>query len=233
MTFNWKLGAAALAVALAAPAAHADLIIGSGAFGPGTVIDFESASQYPVTSPTQVGGGTGYSVLFSTSGAPGSLGLPPLANWSLGDNGSWGTGRTFAGVDGDFEQDGSVVSMAFDFGAAGLFRVGGFLNFDPVYTYGDELITLPLPLNIAAYASDGTFLEDHELPIFTGPDSLDDGAFYGIARAQGDISRLVITGPYAVVDNLTFAPVPEPSTYAMLVAGLGLIGFFVQRSRRA
>jgi hypothetical protein len=233
MSSNWKLCAAALAVALAAPAAHADLVIGSAAFGPGTVIDFDSTNQYPVTSPTQVGGGTGYSVLFSTSGAPGSLGLPPLTNWSLGDNGSWGSGKTFAGVDGDFEQDGSVVSMTFDFGQSNLFRIGGFLNFDPGYTYGDPFFTLPLPLYIAAYSSDGSLLEEHELPIFTDPNSLDDGAFYGIARAQGDISRLVVSGPYAVVDNLTFAPVPEPSTYAMLLAGLGLLGFLARRSRRS
>jgi hypothetical protein len=171
--------------------------------------------------------------LFSTSGAPGSLGLPPFTNWELRDNGTWGTGRSFAGVDGDFEQDGSVASMTFDFGQTSMFKVGGFLNFDPGYSYGDEFLSLPLPLNIAAYASDGTFLEDHELPIFTGPDSLDDGAFYGIYRAQGDIARFVVTGPYAVIDNLTLAPVPEPSTYAMLIAGLGLIGLFARRARRS
>ena len=34
-----------------------------------------------------------------------------------------------------------------------------------------------------------------------------------------------------LLDNVAFsaAPVPEPSTYAMLLAGLGLVGFAVRR----
>ncbi len=32
-----------------------------------------------------------------------------------------------------------------------------------------------------------------------------------------------------VFDNMIFAPVPEPETYAMLLAGLGLLGFMARR----
>ena len=38
-------------------------------------------------------------------------------------------------------------------------------------------------------------------------------------------------GTYAQ-DQLYLAPVPEPETYAMLLAGLGLIGFVAKRRRR-
>jgi hypothetical protein len=34
-----------------------------------------------------------------------------------------------------------------------------------------------------------------------------------------------------LIDDLTLAPVPEPGTYAMLLAGLGLVGFMVRRRR--
>jgi hypothetical protein len=43
----------------------------------------------------------------------------------------------------------------------------------------------------------------------------------GYANAQG-------LGPYAITSQLT-TPVPEPETYAMLLAGLGLMGFVARR----
>ncbi len=38
---------------------------------------------------------------------------------------------------------------------------------------------------------------------------------------------------YVAVDNIVTSPVPEPETYAMLLAGLGLIGALVRRQTRA
>jgi hypothetical protein len=53
--------------------------------------------------------------------------------------------------------------------------------------------------------------------------------WYGVTRIE--ISD-VISGPgsnQTVIDNLTVMPVPEPEAYALLFAGLGLIGFMVRR----
>jgi hypothetical protein len=42
-----------------------------------------------------------------------------------------------------------------------------------------------------------------------------------------------IAGNHFAIDNLTFsAAVPEPETYAMLLAGLGMIGFVGRRRRK-
>jgi hypothetical protein len=43
------------------------------------------------------------------------------------------------------------------------------------------------------------------------------------------------TGPSidgALLDNLVYAPVPEPEAYAMLLAGLGLVGFIARRRKQ-
>ena len=47
---------------------------------------------------------------------------------------------------------------------------------------------------------------------------------------MADIRSISFKGNGVVVDNLTVAmPVPEPETYAMLLAGLGLIGMAARR----
>jgi hypothetical protein len=42
----------------------------------------------------------------------------------------------------------------------------------------------------------------------------------------------VWAGPNSTQDLGVFAPIPEPETYAMLLAGLGLMGFVARRRRR-
>ena len=41
------------------------------------------------------------------------------------------------------------------------------------------------------------------------------------------------TTPYQYLDNVSVAAVPEPETYAMMLAGLGLMGFMVHRKKTA
>lgn len=43
----------------------------------------------------------------------------------------------------------------------------------------------------------------------------------------------VWSGPNSTQDLAVFAPIPEPETYAMLLAGLGLMGFIARRRRAA
>lgn len=46
-------------------------------------------------------------------------------------------------------------------------------------------------------------------------------------HVEGDVGNLLKPAGYA--GNLSISPVPEPETYAMLLAGLGLIGFSARR----
>lgn len=57
--------------------------------------------------------------------------------------------------------------------------------------------------------------------------------------AFGNVDRLVITSSSAggnsfqwALDDFNYAPVPEPSTWAMLSLGFAAVGFLVQRRRR-
>jgi hypothetical protein len=231
--FLHTLRAAVGAAALAALPAQAALLFSPGEL-PVTAVPFSLTFDAPTGSNLVAPVSLGQGVTFSTSGAPGSLGPAPLGVWLLepdtgGGNGTWGGGKTFAGVDGAFS-GADVVSMTFSFDRP-VQGVGGFMNFDPTFTFGDPL-SLPLPLYIAALGADGRVLEDYELPVFT-PAGFNAGEFYGIGRDAADIAAFVISGPFATVDDLQVAAVPEPSTWAMLLAGLTLLGYSARRSRRA
>jgi hypothetical protein len=236
---KWSVWGVALAAGLSAAAAHAELLTSPAQVGSSLVIGFDAPAGAGLTGPVDVGAGTGFAVNFSTTGGTGSVGIAPLGVWELRDNGLWGfdaaTGgdKTFAAVDGDIGGDGSIASLVFDFAGLAVQKVGAFMNYDPGYVYGDPL-ALPLPLYIAAYGIDGNLLDgdSYELPVFT-PGEINGGAFYGIGRPTADIAKFVVVGPYAVVDDLTFsAPVPEPGTWAMLGAGVLVLGAMTRRRKR-
>lgn len=214
-------------VALAIAPVQAALITSPSDLANSVSFSFDDPAGSDLTNPVDLGNG----VTFSTTGGPGSIGEAPLGAWSLGSNGFWAGSKTFAGVDGDFDDTGEVASMIFDFGSSPVSGVGGFMNFDPDFTYGDPL-SLPLPLYIAAYDEQGNLIEGHELPIVT-TDGFNDGAFYGIATGSADIALFVISGPYAVVDDLMATAetleVSEPSTPALLLACIGLAGLLARR----
>jgi hypothetical protein len=59
------------------------------------------------------------------------------------------------------------------------------------------------------------------------------------ASVLSNVTRLHIDADWYVgpdnvrLDNVTISPVPEPETYAMMLAGLGLLGFMARRKRTA
>jgi hypothetical protein len=231
MKSNWKVWVAVLATAFSASAAQAALISSPGQLSPTFVIGFDTNTGSGITTPTEVGGGTGYSVSFTPAGGPGSVGLAPSGTWLLepaigAGNGTWGDGKTFAGVDGGVEP--IIASMTFTLNGFTAFAIGGFLNFDPTFTFG---LGSPLPLYIAALDANGDVIEDQELPIFT-PDGFNAGAFYGFRFDDPVIAAFYIEGPYAVIDDLAVQAVPEPSTYALLAAGLAMLAFMMRRNVR-
>jgi hypothetical protein len=67
--------------------------------------------------------------------------------------------------------------------------------------------------------------------------SSDAAATLFVRVLNGDIGNIINTGLYPLTINygggeLVLAPVPEPETYAMLLAGLGLLGFAARRRKQ-
>jgi hypothetical protein len=57
---------------------------------------------------------------------------------------------------------------------------------------------------------------------------------FGSPSTVDSLSAAPITFTFDIATNqLILAPVPEASTYAMLLAGLGAVGFFVRRRKAA
>lgn len=78
----------------------------------------------------------------------------------------------------------------------------------------------------------GDYVNGH--PLFDGGTKED--RFFGI-KGVGPIKRILIanTGGGIEIDHLQYGyanPVPEPETYAMLLAGLGLLGLTARRRKR-
>lgn len=73
-------------------------------------------------------------------------------------------------------------------------------------------------------------------PAYTNTFAVGGDAFYGFMSSAADIQSVVIGGGTNsftfAIDNFRFTtspPIPEPETYAMMMAGLGLLGFMARR----
>lgn len=224
------VAALALAGLLAPAVAQADLLIerptGMGAH---QVHTFDDSDTYDTGEGTrvQIGGAYGVDLGVTALNGPLTFGAPQGA-WGLGSNGEWTSAKTFVGVDsfGDMAT-GEVATLVFDFGGKGVKGVGARLNLNPDFLVGG----VPIPMYIAAYDRKGVLIEDHYVPVST-PGRIDRGTFYGIVNTRASIGSFHVSAPFAVVDDLKFtAPVPEPGTYALLLAGLGAVGWVARRRR--
>lgn len=149
----------------------------------------------------------------------------------LGINGSWGAGKSFLSFDtiGD-------MTLRIDFSGLktrafvadwSLYEEDGDHRLFTVTAFGIDGSSESFTLGAFAESLDGIDLEDNELR-----DSVNFSVTRGIRLRNADIAYITITGDGVVMDNFAYtAPVPEPESWAMLLAGLGLVGFTL-RSRR-
>ena len=172
-----------------------------------TLIDFNAYDGLLTTGPEALGGGVTFNGDAGTE-------LGAFIR-DLGDNGAWGAGKVFAA-------GGFVGELRFQFAHA-ISGAGGFVNH---FATGG----LPFAVAVTAYGLGGQVLETHTVPVDTGFDSFNEGLFVGIARASADIGALSFKGGGVVLDDFIHsAPVPEPGTTAMLLAGLGAVGLLMRR----
>ena len=201
-----KLAALALASAAALPA-HAALTNNAADIGNAIVVDFNDYDGFLTTGPETVAPG----VIFT--GDEGSE-LGAFIR-DLGSNGTWG-------ADTPFVAGGAIGELRFTFAelTAG---AGALLNHFAADFFSFSVV-------VSAYGDNNQIIETYTLAVSTGEASENEGLFLGITRDVADIRSISFKGNGVVVDNLAVAaPVPEPETYAMLLAGLGLIGMAARR----
>lgn len=200
---------------------HAGAVLFADAAGFGSVVeDFSSFDGLVTSGPQLLGGGITFgSDIVSTLGA---------FAVDLVQNGAWGPGQ-FAGL-GDLSPSPQsydyIGSMTFTFASA-TYGGGAFMN---LYQ-GDAA---PVSLLVEALGAGGTVLESYTVNIDTAFDSYNAGRFVGIGRATQDVLALRVSGDGIVLDDLRVAtqPIPEPSTYALMAVGLGLLGMAARRQQR-
>ncbi|PPD51839.1 MAG: hypothetical protein CTY10_09985 [Methylotenera sp.] len=212
-----------VALMAASSVAQAASIEASSATFAGTVIDFNNFDGYILP---QIDSGNLITSLDLGSGV--TLTTTPFSvvgqnAFSLEENGIWT-------VVGNTNRDGNFVSTAFESGngainfsfATAIQKVGIFANQSQALGENNSL-------QVLAYDINGNVLESFTVNIDTAWDGYDEGLFVGFERASADIYGFGISDGSFVVDNLTIAAVPEPETYAMFLAGLGLLGVATRR----
>jgi hypothetical protein len=200
-----KLAALALAFAAALPA-QAALTQNAGDIANAIMVDFNDYDGFLTTGPEMVAPG----VVF-TGDAGSELGAFIR---DLGSNGTWG-------ADTPFVAGGAIGELRFTFAdlTAG---AGAFVNHFAADVF-------PFSVVVSVYGDNNQILETHTLAIATDMFGYNEGEFVGITRDMADIRSISFKGNGVVLDNLAVAAIPEPETYAMLLAGLGLIGMAARR----
>jgi hypothetical protein len=213
MTFK-LIAAAALAAAAILPAQAALTTNAGDIAGPSILVDFESFDGLLTSGPVDVAPGI---VFTGDSGA--ELGANSR---DLGDNGVWGVGNLFAagGVAGE---------LRFTFSSGASSAAGAFVSH-----YAHAALPFPLVVEVSAYGDNNQIIETHSFSVAATALDYNAGQFLGITRASADIRSISFKGVGVVADDLLLtAPVPEPGTWAMLLAGLGAVGVLGRRRRRA
>ena len=169
--------------------------------------------------------GSGYSIDFQFNDG-GILGnnSATLSNFLLGGGSAAGSPTTFDGATG------SVLSNNVSFNNSG--------SFQELYEGFTAGSTLSFTVNLTNN-SDGLTPDAFVVGILDNTLGNIPTTGFGNQLAQIDLTGAALapqtfagTGAFSGV-SVTVAPIPEPETYAMLIAGLGLLGFAARRKHKA
>ena len=177
----------------------------------------------------------GYTTLIASLAVVALLLLPGRAVAQTYDTGLVSTGPTTAQI--WFGNYGPVGSFADTF----TFSVGSSFNFS-FTDLANSNIGSPGSYGITPLTA--SLLDGSMLPVVgigsiaSGPSLLNTTPVVGLAAGIYNIQVAGLATPggnywgSATLTNLPAAPVPEPETYAMMLAGLGLMGFVARRRRQ-
>lgn len=99
--------------------------------------------------------------------------------------------------------------------------VGALFNYAP--NLGDA--------TIAVYDANHVLIESTVLQFALPSGGVNQGVFYAFRENSANISYFEMSGAFIGAANFTVAAVPEPATYGMLLAGLGMLGLLARRRR--
>ena len=240
-TFKLLLATSALACGAAAQAQTYSAINSPGAITtPFNVLTFNGWDNFQTTGPINVGAEVGDNVIF-TSVPVARLGA---SEQDLGDNGLWGARGDIGRPSNGFENtlvptptgDGNFIASAFvsrrgEFGfsfANPVSAVGAWFNqFQATGTTNNRM-------QLIAYDAEGNVLETLLFTVDTDAYGYNEGSFLGIRSSTNNIYGFGVADGTFVMDNLTYTvPVPEPSTYALFLAGMALMGIRAARRNRS
>jgi hypothetical protein len=125
------------------------------------------------------------------------------------------TGTTSSNFDAIISSISRSADTGLDISGLSLYRVGGGTGTGG--TLGDTLV------------SSGTSLHSGEMDVWTlSSDSLAAGDYYVLVSGN-----MVSDTSASFGGAVMLAPVPEPETYGMMLAGLGVLGFLARRRKQA
>ena len=217
MSSHRSVLAAALVVVLGVPSLAAASVITTPT---GTDIDFATMNYFG-GGPITVAPGVTWSST-NTSNQGGSV---------YGYDGTYGfsgnglsQGVSLVGLNDSSDVYGVADSMTFSFDKP-VASVGAVLNW----------VESNAPVTIAAYSASGSLLDT--LILSSGGANLRaPDAFYGFQEKTNDIASFVLTDGYVAaigaVNVGTVSAVPEPATWAVMLAGFGGVGAALRQARR-
>lgn len=177
-----------------------------------TVIDFGSEFGHEINGSYNIG------AAYFSSATQYTLGQYAF---DLGENGLWGGDVRFLSFD-------NIGSTTLDISFNGLTTKGFAFDFSAWQDLGSSD---PVSVTVSYFDAADSLIGSHEvsIPAF-GSTTYNAFLTTGYVSDNADIARISIAGDGVVLDNLTFTtPVPEPETYAMLLAGLGLLAGVARR----
>lgn len=218
---KFALTFAAALIALPAIAAPTLLTSDAGYTGRGLNLTAAANGSYNFTFGPVAIDGLVFTVVSDTTNT-GRGGVLGQGSYGLVDNGSFGGDAVYAAVD-------APTGYAQFLGTVGFDQFGLFFNYAP--RIGD-------PATISSLDAAGNVIDSFNLealaPIST-PGGLNEFAFRGFGYSDGtQVYGIRFGGAFMLATGTadgTPPVIPEPATWAMLIAGFGLVGTAMRRRR--